>query len=92
MKTSILVGSFLLLLFGALFYAATGSRMAVDKEEIQENCLNEVKMAQELSLEKICTQEARLLSCADDPSFTYEASNGCEISFLVEKGWKGFKI
>ncbi|MBI3020005.1 MAG: hypothetical protein HYY60_01615 [Parcubacteria group bacterium] len=84
----VLIGITILLLFGALLYAATGSRMAVDKGAAYEKCLNEVKAAQESSLEKICTQEARLLSCALDPSFTYEASNGCEISFLVEEGWR----
>ena len=88
MKTFIGVGVLLALLFAALFYAATGSRIAVDKAEIQGSCLQEVKAAQESSLDKICTQETRLLSCADDPSFSYEASNGCEISFLVEKGWR----
>ncbi len=87
MKT-ILIGASILLLLGALSYAATGSRMAVDKGEAQENCLNEVKAAQESFFDKICTQETRLLSCAEDPSFTYEAPNGCEISFLVEKGWR----
>lgn len=88
MKTVIFIGIPALLLFLALFYAATGSRIAVNKVEVQENCLAEVKAAQESSLGAICTQEARLFSCALDPSFTYEASNGCEISFLVGKGWK----
>lgn len=88
MKTVLLVGFSALLISGALFYAATGSRVAVNRGEIQENCLLDVKAAQESSFDKVCTQELRLLSCPKDPFFTYEASNGCEISSLIESGWK----
>ena len=77
-----------ILLLGVLFYAVSGSRMSVNRGEVQAACLREVKTAQESSLDNICTQEARLLSCAADSSFTYEAPNGCEISFLIEKGWR----
>ncbi|MBI1998745.1 MAG: hypothetical protein HYS73_00200 [Parcubacteria group bacterium] len=87
MKT-ILISLSAVFLFGVLFYAVVGSRMAVDKDEIQGACLREATAAQEYALLKICTQEARLLSCGGDVSFTYEAQNGCEISYLLENGWK----
>lgn len=88
MKFVLLISLFAALLFGVLFYAAMGSRVSVNKGEIQEDCLADVKAAQESFFDKICTQEMRLLSCPKDPFFTYEASNGCEISSLVESGWK----
>ena len=88
MKTALFIGFSAVLLLGALLYAATGSRMAVNRGEIQKECLADVTAAQEASFDAICTQEIRLLLCAKDPSFTYEASNGCEIGFLVERGWK----
>lgn len=76
------------LLLGALFYAVTASRVAVDKEKIEEACLAEVATAQEQALSKICTQEVRVLLCGADLSFSYEAQNGCEISYLFENGWR----
>jgi len=87
MKTIIVV-ILLSAFFGLLFYAVRGSSTAVDKQELAAECLREVKTAQEEAQEKICTQETALLSCGRDPSFIYEASNGCEKSYLEGKGWK----
>jgi len=77
-----------LLLFAVLLYALMGSSVSVDKEETAAVCRNEVFAAQDASQEKICTQEITLLACGKYPSFTYEASNGCEKSYLEGKGWK----
>lgn len=88
MKTAFFVLLAVLLLLGALLYAVMASRVAVDKEEIEEACLVAVTRAQEQALSKICTQEARVLLCGKDISFSYEAQNGCEISYLLENGWR----
>ena len=84
----ICISGVLLLSFGVLFYAAFGSTTSVDKGQSSEECLADVSAAQEESLGVACTQEMRLLSCDKEQSFIYEASNGCEISFLLARGWR----
>ncbi|OGZ10553.1 MAG: hypothetical protein A3D67_01435 [Candidatus Lloydbacteria bacterium RIFCSPHIGHO2_02_FULL_51_22] len=84
----ICISGVLLLSFGVLFYAAFGSTTSVDKEQSSEECFADVGAAQEESLGVTCTQEMRLLSCDKEQSFIYEASNGCEISFLLARGWR----
>ena len=87
MKTFILIiVSFVILVI--LLYAVFGSQVSVDKERLATECLGLVKEAQEASQGKICTQAIRVLKCPSDELFIDEAPNGCEISFLEEKGWR----
>ena len=87
MKTIFLICLFLAL-FAVLLYAAVGSETSVDKAKLSARCFEEIKTAQELSFGKICTQEARVFFCPHAASFDYEATNGCEISFLETRGWQ----
>lgn len=56
-------------------------------EKVAMACKEDVFDAQNAALEKICTAEFARLLCPSDPAFAYEASNGCEISFLKNRGW-----
>ena len=81
----VIVGGVLLVLGLGVGYM-WGDRQAYSRG--YQKAAADVKTAQEEAQEKICTQETALLSCGRDPSFIYEASNGCEKSYLEGKGWK----
>lgn len=51
-------------------------------------CLQDVSEAREFAKGKVCTQIVQNLRCPYDETYTYLARNGCEISFLEDKGWE----
>ncbi len=51
-------------------------------------CSEEVERAQEHAKGRMCTDEIATMGCPKEENYTYEAINGCEISFLEERGWE----
>ena len=87
MKTTLVI-IFIIFAAAVLIYAASSGGASIDTADIDAACLADVKKSQEESQGLFCTQEIRLLSCPRNAAFSYEAPNGCEISFLSERGWK----
>ncbi len=53
---------------------------------LEEDATKDIAGAQDYAKKQdFCTEEFRKMSCG---SVTYEAINGCEISFLLGKGWR----
>jgi hypothetical protein len=60
-------------------------RMRALQREEERDCMQDIEDAKEHAEELICTMETREMSCGET---TYLALNGCEIEFLIEKGWE----
>ncbi len=58
------------------------------KEDVELSCADDVEKAQEYAEGRMCTDEIATMECPREEDYTYEAINGCEISFLEERGWE----
>ncbi|MDY6789398.1 MAG: hypothetical protein SVV03_05565 [Candidatus Nanohaloarchaea archaeon] len=58
------------------------------RREGKERCEEEVDSAQEYEEDRACKMQVLDMSCPHAENFTYQARNGCEISWLEAKGWK----
>lgn len=90
MKYEIVSVTMLLFSLGVIVGAGT----AFDFEGETEDIINPQKCEQDIENlgsdsdgRTICTFQTAVMQCPHDPEFTYQASNGCEIGELEEKGW-----
>lgn len=56
-------------------------------EQTKIRCETDIEAANKESAGKICTQQIAAMSCPDDSSVTYNATDGCLISELEKRGW-----
>ncbi len=64
----------------------TSHKKSEDEKCIEGDAIKDIASAKEYGrAQDFCTEEFREMSCG---SITYEAINGCEISFLLKKGWR----
>ncbi len=59
----------------------------LNKGWIINNCFKDILDAKNFSKDKICIQIIAKLICPYQ-NYVYIAKNGCESSYLIEKGWK----
>jgi hypothetical protein len=88
-KPILIIGAIVILILGILYFF-TGTEDTVlngDSGVVTKSCQEDVFAAQDMALGKVCTQQFQALICPDDPLFVYDATNGCEISFLSDRGW-----
>ena len=82
----------MIILFGlailVLLFTGTREEVVMSDTGVDAECRSDVTAAQDAALEKFCTLQLESLRCPHDVSVTYEAPNGCEISFLKLRGWE----
>jgi plastocyanin len=83
MNTNIIISIVVIavIIVGGLFF------ISGDRSETLAQCEVDIEEAQAAAEGQICTQQAAEMQCGSDESVTYLARNGCEISFLANKGW-----
>lgn len=88
MKTTIIIVIIVAAVIAVLaVFLPTGTVEAPGNTDAAEACEDDVRLAQEASLDQICTQQFEELRCPHETVVTYEAPNGCEIGFLKQRGW-----
>lgn len=58
------------------------------EEPPEPTCQDDIQAAQDFAAQSdVCMAQVATMTCPDDSSVTYQAQNGCEISFLESRGW-----
>ncbi|MCJ7479138.1 MAG: cell wall-binding repeat-containing protein [Candidatus Nanohaloarchaeota archaeon QJJ-7] len=59
-----------------------------DMEMEKQQCRDQIQAAKEASQGQMCTQQTQMLECPGEDDITYQARDGCEISYLRGEGWE----